>query len=135
MLNCNALILAAVAVLGGCATQPPAVAPQQASAPTVAVAPAAGRAPALAANAAAPSQSDAARTLETQKYARSQGFKPVTRDGKALWCRSEAVLGSHFEKQVCQTEAGMADLYRNSLDSQQMMMRTPACGGDTCISR
>lgn len=39
---------------------------------------------------------------QTKRW-RSKGYRPVVRDGKTLYCRSETQLGSHFEHQVCAT--------------------------------
>jgi hypothetical protein len=37
------------------------------------------------------------------KRARAQGYKPVVKNGTIYYCRSEPLVGSHFEQKVCRT--------------------------------
>lgn len=67
----------------------------QADAPAAAAAPAADAKPAAAAD-------KAAADAEIKKM-RARGYKPVNRNGKLLYCRSEGELGSHFERVRCNT--------------------------------
>lgn len=112
-----ALMLVAATALCGCASHPAPVAgvPSAAAPGSPAAAP------------AAPAGSVAAK-------AKKQGFKPVTRNGQTLYCRTDYQTGSHLNTEtVCLTEKEsreifeqtQRDLERNEL---QLRMSTPAGG-------
>jgi hypothetical protein len=77
---------------------PPAASP---TAPAAATAPAAP-ASASASPPAAKPPSDAVSDAE-DKALHSQGYKKEVHDGQTYYCRSEAALGTHFEKKTCRS--------------------------------
>jgi hypothetical protein len=94
------------------ADPPPASSASQAagtSAPPAAnqTAPAATTAPAAPASASAPPPAanppSAAVSDAQDKALHSQGYKKEVHDGQTYYCRSEAALGTHFEKKTCRS--------------------------------
>ena len=96
-----------------------------------ALAPGAAPAPAAAAQVAATVAKvdkseivDKAATDAQIKQMRARGYKPVNRNGILVYCRSEGQIGTHFEKQRCNTmdELKNAELtgkeYVNSIQQQ-----------------
>jgi hypothetical protein len=67
---------------------------------------------------------DKAATDAQIKQMRARGYKPVNRNGILVYCRSEGQIGTHFEKQRCNTmdELKNAELtgkeYVNSIQQQ-----------------
>ena len=67
---------------------------------------------------------DKAATDAQIKQMRARGYKPVNRNGILVYCRSEGQIGTHFEKQRCNTmdELKSAELtgkeYVNSIQQQ-----------------
>jgi hypothetical protein len=67
---------------------------------------------------------DKAATDKEIKTMRARGYKPVNRNGKLVYCRSEGEIGTHFEKTRCNTmeELRQAELsgkeYVNSIQQQ-----------------
>lgn len=51
-----------------------------------------------------------------EKLVLSLGYKRRVRDGQVTFCRTEVVLGSHFEKKVCGTAEQLASAQRLSKD-------------------
>ena len=117
------LALAGLAMLAACASQTPVgtgATPAAAAAPT-------GVAAATRADAATPEQ----RAI--QKYARNQGYKPMTRDGNTVWCRSDRPIGSTLEHTACISESTLANQQRQAdLDRQDFQRRSTACAGTNC---
>jgi hypothetical protein len=116
MITAQRSLLLCTLVLGACVSQPAAVRPA-ATPVTAPVAPAPAAATAVAA-AAAPAAAEGAIDGEERaavlQYARNHKYKPVTRNGKQLWCKTEVVLGSRFERTSCASEETLADAYRQS---------------------
>jgi hypothetical protein len=67
---------------------------------------------------------DKAATDAQIKLMRARGYKPVNRNGILVYCRAEGQIGTHFEKQRCNTmdELKNAELtgkeYVNSIQQQ-----------------
>jgi hypothetical protein len=81
--------------------------------------------PAPATTAKTEKASEPAAITDAQiKQMRGRGYKPVKRNGTLVFCRSEGELGSHFERQRCNTidELKQAELsgkdYVNSIQQQ-----------------
>jgi hypothetical protein len=115
------------------ASQPVAQAAVTQATPNAQAAPAPGAAPApaaaaqVAATVAKVDKSeivDKAATDAQIKQMRARGYKPVNRNGILVYCRSEGQIGTHFEKQRCNTmdELKNAELtgkeYVNSIQQQ-----------------
>jgi hypothetical protein len=117
------------------ATQPGATQPvAQAAATTQTPPPTTQAAPspsvAAAASAATPAKVDKSEIVDKAateaqiKQMRARGYKPVNRNGILVYCRSEGQIGTHFEKQRCNTmdELKNAELtgkeYVNSIQQQ-----------------
>jgi hypothetical protein len=102
------------------ATQTPPPSPQAAASPSVAA----------ASGAATPAKVDKSEIVDRAateaqiKQMRGRGYKPVNRNGILVYCRSEGQIGTHFEKQRCNTmdELKNAELtgkeYVNSIQQQ-----------------
>jgi hypothetical protein len=76
----------------------PAASPTAPAATSAPAAPASASSPPPAANPPTDTISDA-----QEKALRSQGYKKEMHDGQAYYCRSEAALGTHFEKKTCRS--------------------------------
>ena len=117
--------LAVNIVLTGCAAAPlgPGTAPP---------AGAASAAPVAARSATAvPPKTD--RLAPLQAWARNSGYKPYSKEGKPFWCKDEALLGSHLARARCVSEDALADLQRQSVQSQQSLSEQERiCAGGTC---
>jgi hypothetical protein len=123
------LILSAVFTLAH-ADQPPPPAPQPtAEQPAAEVKPVPEAMPAPDPAPATTAKTEKARetaaiTDAQIKQMRGRGYKPVKRNGTLVFCRSEGELGSHFERQRCNTidELKQAELsgkeYVNSIQQQ-----------------
>jgi hypothetical protein len=62
-----------------------------------------GASPASPAAAVAPSPDAAAAAAATAKSAHDLGYSPRVRDGKTVYCRKEAKVGTRFESTTCVT--------------------------------
>jgi hypothetical protein len=108
------------------AADPPAAA-TNASASTAATTPPAASATAPAAPAAAapaaaaPSSPDAAEIAQF----RSLGYRPEQRHGETYFCRSEAEIGSRFERKVCATIEQLRARRQASRDMLESMQKLP----------
>lgn len=100
-------------VLAACATAPP---------PKPAVTAHAGAAPRAATQSTQSAAKSADPDADLHNYARAQGYKSVTRNGKQVWCRQEPTLGSHFETVYCLTDAVLADQKRQAEQNQEEMI-------------
>ena len=124
--------LAVTLALVGCATAPstpakPVVNAVQPASP----APAIGGVPASASAAAGPTTD--AQTLELHKFARMQGYKPSTRNGAPIWCKSDTAIGTHLAKEVCVPEGALADMQRQSIENQEALGQAQRiCNGGAC---
>jgi hypothetical protein len=54
-------------------------------------------------------------------YARSQGYKRVRTNGKELWCRDEAPIGSRLAKEVCISEAALSESQRQGAETRDII--------------
>ena len=126
-------VLVGMTVLAACSTPTP---PRPAVTASAEVAPQAATAPApvVATGQSAPVATSGDPTVELHNYARSQGYRSVTRNGKQVWCRQEPTLGSHFETVYCLTDAVLADQKRMTEQNQEEMIHNyrPNCVGPTC---
>jgi len=128
-------ILAATLAFTACATDPstpaPAAKPVVNAVQPASPAPVLGGVPASASAAAGPTTD--AQVLELHKFARNQGYKPTTRDGKPIWCKSETPIGSHLAKDVCVPEGALADMQRQSIENQDALGQAQRiCSGGAC---
>jgi hypothetical protein len=57
------------------------------------------------------------------KALRSQGYKTEVRDGQTYYCRSEAALGTHFEKKVCRSAYQIMADRRDARDAMVPLSR------------
>jgi hypothetical protein len=96
------------------APQTPAAGTPPAHASTAPAAPGTSVAPSDAANDTAAADS-AKRDAANDKLLRGKGYKPEAHNGRTLYCRKEAPLGSRFENKVCNTAE---DLLRITQDAQ-----------------
>jgi hypothetical protein len=64
------------------------------------------------ANSSPPSPTVVVTAAQDKKW-RSQGYKPVVRNGETLYCRREPILGSHFATSACRTAASLEDAERS----------------------
>jgi hypothetical protein len=114
-----ATLLGTMAVVA-CASPPPkAVAPAVASVP-------ASAAPGTTAGAPA---ADAAPAQVNPKLV-SQGYKAVKYQGAYVYCRSEPVTGTQFQKKVCLTEAAIKDIEaktQETVDGMTKQRSGPSC--------
>lgn len=118
--------LAAWFALAGCATSPSTV-------PVAASASNAARATTIAAPRNATGSPQADKLASLQAWARNSGYQPYSKEGKPFWCKNEALLGSHLGRVHCVPEDALADLERQSLDSQQSLSeRERVCAGGDC---
>jgi hypothetical protein len=113
-------------VLAACAAAPP---PKPAATASAGVAAHAGAAPRAATQSTQRAAKSAEPDADLHNYARAQGYKSVTRNGKQVWCRQEPTLGSHFETVYCLTDAVLADQKRLIEQNQQEMIHDyrPSC--------
>ena len=82
--------------------------PPPASTPPAASPPAAGDTDAA--------KAAAARAKELDQSLRARGYKPAVRNGEAVYCRKETVVGTRFTKTVCGTAE---DIERVAVRSQE----------------
>jgi hypothetical protein len=121
MRPCTLLIVGSLCGLGTalpCVAADPAGVPADAAPPPAATQPSA---PPPTPTAAKPATSEASEA-EIKRW-RAKGYKPVVRDGKTFYCRSEQQLGSRFEHQVCSTPEQLAAATRASQDLSQDAQR------------
>lgn len=78
-------------------------------------------------------------TLSTAEYARqrylklakSRGYKLQKRDGQTVYCRSEAPIGSRFERQSCLTEDVLVSRLKHEDEALAQASRSsPAVGSN-----
>ncbi len=114
--------LVASIMLAGCAASPPAT-----------QSPGSSPAPAATAAVASSVPSTADKLALAQAWARNAGYKPYSQEGKPVWCKNEALLGSHLGRVRCVKEEALADLQRQSIESQQTLSeRERNCSGGDC---
>jgi hypothetical protein len=96
----------------------------QSTAPSSDAKPAAGAPAAPAPKADKTEAANAGPTDAEIKQMRSRGYKPVTRNGAMVFCRSEGEIGTHFQRTHCSTldDLKQAELsgkeFVNSIQSQ-----------------
>lgn len=66
--------------------------------------------------AAAKAPANAGPTEAQIKLMRSRGYKPQTRNGTMVFCRSEGEIGSHFERVHCNTLKELNDAEQSGKD-------------------
>ncbi len=111
-----AIVLGAMAVVACSSAPPRTAAPSAASAP--------------ASPAAAPAAVGAASPAQVNPKLVSRGYKAVKYQGAYVYCRSEAVTGTQFQKKVCLTEAAIKDIEaktQETVDSMNKQRTGPAC--------
>jgi hypothetical protein len=118
--------LAVGLVLAACAAAPP---PPAAPAAAVAVPQTPAVAPATAAPAAA---ADGARAAML-KQARVRGYRQLERNGKTVYCRNEAELGSRFERTRCVDEDGLAAEMRAGSEATNDANSHRGCTDPACV--
>jgi hypothetical protein len=72
------------------------------------------------------------RKAEVAAKANELGYKVEMHGDKKFYCRSEAPLGSRFEKKECLSEASFADMVRSS--EQNSGPIRGACQGQGCVA-
>ena len=111
-----------IALTAGCASQPAAT-----TAPATA-------AVAATAKPAAPAAADATGNAVAPAKVPS-GFSVKSRDGKTVYCKKVAQIGSNFPRETCMTPAEAeelarrADLEREQFRRNQTLCGTGGCGG------
>ena len=76
------------------------------------------------------------QVAQLQAWARNSGYKAYSREGKAFWCKDEALLGSHLARVRCVSEDALADLQPQSIESQwSLSERKRICAGGDCNKR
>ena len=114
---------------------PDAPAPAAAPAAPVAEPAAATPAPALAASAvAAPAAAAAVAAPVAEEFKPPAGYKKKTRDGRQVYCRNEAPVGTRLPTEYCFTQADLERIEKNKRSMQQdVSMRTKMCStGSAC---
>lgn len=99
-----------------CSSSPPQVEKPQAATP------------AAAATSAPAATNGTAPQIDPKLIA--QGYRAVKHKGQYVYCRSEAVTGTQFQKKVCLTEDAIRDLERKTqetVDSMSKPRTGPAC--------
>jgi hypothetical protein len=114
-------------------------APSVASAPSAASAPSSGEAkPAPLTAAATPANADKSQVVNVAdtealiKKMRARGYKPVNRKGILVFCRPEPEIGTHFQRERCNTLDELRDAERTGQEYtnqiQQQGSATPFKG-------
>lgn len=123
------LALAALTVLGACASTPPTQAP---AAPVKA-------APAATASATAPAASPTTApggvSIETYNKARQEGYRSKTINGRTIFCRTEAGIGTRIAKESCVSSDSLEESLRQAEMVREQMRRGNACGADSCAGK
>jgi hypothetical protein len=70
---------------------------------------------------------DKTLTNEEVRQLFAQGYKPVGRGGKVLYCRSEKTIGSRIGTTVCKTADQMKELTQASKDMANKAQRVGGC--------
>ena len=121
-------VVIAIGILSGCASTPPASPAAPAAAPTTTT-----FAPAQGAAAGAPAAPAPTELPETIKMARNLGYRPQQRGGVTVYCRTEAQIGTHFEKTSCVSEESLPELVRQQQAAQQAISNAQRnCNGVNC---
>jgi hypothetical protein len=123
------LTLILAAALAGCAASP-------ASPPAAPVAPVARAAPA----APTPSLPGAATgpggvSAETYTKARQAGYRSKVINGRTIFCRTEAGLGTRIAKESCVSSESLEESLRQAELVRDQMRRGNACGMDDCAGK
>ena len=115
----------AATVWGTMAVVACASAPPQAPAPQTRVATAA-----TPSATSAPAAARGAASAQINPKLVSQGYRAVKYQGAYVYCRSEPVTGTQFQKKVCLTEAAIKDIEektQETVDSMTQQRTGPAC--------
>jgi hypothetical protein len=118
-----ALFVGATATL---AAEPPPAAAAPAAPKSSAAGPAAESTVAAASSPAAPSATAAAANdaAATAKAAHTLGYVPKSRNGKLVYCKPEASLGTRLQHMSCFSEDEMTAVVRRSVENQDSLART-----------
>jgi hypothetical protein len=104
-------------------TPPAAVTPPSPVAPATAVAPPPSVAAAPAVSGAKAENPQDVELDKQTKRLRSQGYKPIVKNGRTVFCRREVVLGSHFGADVCGTADELDKTTANAKETVADMQR------------
>jgi hypothetical protein len=122
------LSIAVAFTLAGCAAAPAGAPPGAAPAPIAAVAPAAATGTAAA--------TDTPEHIALVKQARNFGYKAETHGSKTFYCKTEASIGTRFEKTSCVSDAQLADIVHQQIEAQDELAKGQrACAGSACASQ
>jgi hypothetical protein len=68
----------------------------------------------------------AAKTIDPQqdKRLRNMGYRPETRHGELVYCRTETVVGTRFPSKVCGTPADLARITTEGRDAINQIQRS-----------
>ena len=136
-----ATVLGAMAAVACSSAAPKTAPPSAASAPVGTSTSAATRAPtspspSTGAVTGTPASAAAAAPAQINPKLVSQGYKAVKYRGAYVYCRSEPVTGTQFQKKVCLTEAAIKDIEAKTQETVDGMTRQrtgPACfPGPSC---
>lgn len=106
------------------ASDPPA--PAAAASPQAPVAATPAQAPAAATTSAAPIGPKVAATTDaaaTAKAAHALGYSPKQRNGKTVYCKPEAALGTRLQSMSCYSEEEITAVVRRSIENQDSLAR------------
>jgi hypothetical protein len=124
------LTLILAAALAGCAASP-ASPPAAPVAPVARAAPAAPTPPSLPGAATGPGGVSA----ETYTKARQAGYRSKVINGRTIFCRTEAGLGTRIAKESCVSSESLEESLRQAELVRDQMRRGNACGMDDCAGK
>lgn len=132
------LLVLTAAAATPCAAQsptPPASSSTAPSAPSTAAPASSTTAPSAAAKSdtstAAPSDSSEP-SPDTLRMARKEGFKAKKRDGKTLFCYTDASLGTKLPSEKCYNQAEMEQQVQLRREQREQLGHAGACAGAAC---
>lgn len=82
--------------------------------------------PAATTPAASDVPAEAPKEVDREKQAkrlRAMGYRPKVQNGRTIYCRSEAILGSRFEKSICGSADDIDKATQNSKDFTEGVQR------------
>src|SRR4051794_32175039 len=114
-------LVACVALLAACASEPAATTP--AAKPVAPVA----AAPAVAPESAVKTEKDTADALEVKSQEAARSYKVVERDGKTLYCKREKRIGTTIPTMQCLTESQLRNQVETMEDTRNRMRNNGKC--------
>ena len=120
----------AATVLGAMAVVACSSAPPKTALPSAASAPVNTSSGTSASAATGTTASGAAAPAQINPKLVSQGYKAVKYRGAYVYCRSESVTGTQFQKKVCLTETAIKDIEaktQETVDGMNRQRTGPAC--------